>query len=237
MKSSPSIPSAAARSTVLFPPVAALGATAASPSAAMAAASAEPLTSAPVVDESAAVASESAVATRWPDTSDTLQAQPAPAPRSTSIVLAAASSDVAPSETAAPAAPSQTVAEAMPVAPVGGFSDDAARTRLLAFLAAVAVAGFSISVLLARARARRRQLRIEPVATRRMSRWPAEPELDHMHLPPVGSLYQEMSRRREQPAQRASQVSVVPRDDVRYDDQYEVEDLLARYSGQGRRKS
>ncbi|MGJ4929830.1 hypothetical protein ACQR1I_27875 [Bradyrhizobium sp. HKCCYLS2038] len=237
VKPSPSIPSAAARSTVLFPPIAALGATAASPSAAMAAASAEPLTSAPVVDEADAVASESAVATRWPDTSDTLQAKPAPAPRSTSITLAAASSDVAPSsETAAPVAASQTVAEAMPVAPVGGFSDDAARTRLLAFLAAVAVAGFSISVLLARARARR-QLRIEPVATRRMSRWPAEPELDHMHLPPVGSLYQEMSRRREQPAQRASQVSVVPRDDERYDDQYEVEDLLARYSGQGRRKS
>jgi hypothetical protein len=30
---------------------------------------------------------------------------------------------------------------------------------------------------------------------------------------------------------------MVPRDDVRYDDQYEVEDLLARYSGQARRKS
>jgi hypothetical protein len=29
----------------------------------------------------------------------------------------------------------------------------------------------------------------------------------------------------------------VPRDDARYDEEYEVENLLARYSGQGRQRS
>ncbi|MFN5454719.1 hypothetical protein [Bradyrhizobium sp.] len=87
---------------------------------------------------------------------------PAPAPRSNSYTLAAASSDAGPAETVAPTASSQTVAEAAPTASTG--------------------AG-------------------------------------------------------EQPVKRVSQVSMVPRDDVRYDDQYEVEDLLARYSGQARRKS
>ncbi|MGJ5179953.1 hypothetical protein ACQR16_30590 [Bradyrhizobium oligotrophicum] len=113
------------------------------------------------------------------------------------------------------------------------MNDEAARTRLFAFLGAVAVAGFSTSVLLARARAKR-QLRIEPVAARRVTRWPAEPELDRMHLPPVGGIRPGAAR--PQP-QRAARISVVPRDDARYDEQYEVEDLLARYSGPGRRTS
>ena len=108
---------------------------------------------------------------------------------------------------------------------------------MFAFLGAVAVAGFSISVLFARARGKR-QLRIEPVATRRVTRWPAEPgNFDRMHLPPVESYYPGLARRKPTSSQASAQVSVVPRDDVRYDEQYEVEDLLARYSGQSRRNS
>jgi hypothetical protein len=236
-KPTPSIASAAARSSALFPPVAAVPPTtapAAAPSTTSAAAAPAPASPAPAADTADVAASDSAVATRWPDSSETLQAQPAPATRPSSYALAAAATDAAPADTAAPAASSQTVAEAVPTTSVAATNDDAARTRLFAFLGAVAVAGFSTSVLLARARAKR-QLRIEPVAPRRVTRWPAEPELDRMHLPPVDSFHPGMATRRE--PQRVAQVSVVPRDDVRYDDQYEVEDLLARYSGQGRRTS
>ncbi|GLH80572.1 hypothetical protein SSBR45G_54810 [Bradyrhizobium sp. SSBR45G] len=233
LKAAPSLPSAAARPTMMFPPVAAFpSAPVAAPSVTAAPA---PASTAPAADTAEAAASDSAVATRWPDSSGTLQAQPAPAPRPSSLTLAAASSDAAPAEAAAPAATSEMVADTASVTSVGGTSDDAARTRLFAFLGAVAVAGFSTSVLLARARAKR-QLRIEPVtAARRVARWPAEPELDSMHLPSVDSFRPAAAMRRE--PQRATQVSVVPRDDVRYDEEYEVEDLLARYSGQGRRRS
>ncbi|WP_244423219.1 hypothetical protein [Bradyrhizobium sp. ORS 375] len=237
MKTAPAVPSAGARASGVFPPVAAfpaVAAPAAAPSSAMAPAGPEPLSSAPVVDTAEAVASDSAVATRWPDSSGTLQTQPAPPPRPSTMTLAAASSDAAPAETAASVMASPAVADVAPLTSVGGVPDDAARTRLFAFLGAVAVAGFSTSVLLARARAKR-QLRIEPAAARYVSRWPTEPELDRMHLPPVDDFHPTSAMRRE--PQRAAQLSVVPRDDVRYDDQYEVEDLLARYSGQGRRRS
>lgn len=237
MKVASSTPTAAARPSMVFPPIAAFPA-AAAPSAPAAPASPAPMSAAPAAPAAEAVeatASDSAVATRWPDSSGTLQAQPAPAPRSSSYTLAAASSEAAPTETTAPVATSPTVAEAAPTMSVGGTADDPARTRLFAFLGAVAVAGFSTSVLLARARAKR-QLRIEPAAARRVTRWPAEPELDRMHLPAVNGFYQAPARG-EQPAQRKSQVSVVPRDDARYDEEYEVENLLARYSGQGRQRS
>ncbi|WP_257166006.1 hypothetical protein [Bradyrhizobium sp. SRS-191] len=230
------VPSAATRSSTLFPPVAAFPAApapAAAPSVATAPAAPAPVSSAPTAEASDAAPSDSAVATRWPDSSGTLQAQPAPAPRSSSYTVAAATSDAAPADIAASTTMSQTVADAAPATSVTGLNDEAARTRLFAFLGAVAVAGFSTSVLLARARAKR-QLRLEPVAARRVSRWPAEPELDRMHLPAVDSFHPGLQRREPQ---RMAQVSVVPRDDVRYDEQYEVEDLLARYSGQGRQRS
>ncbi|MBR1137956.1 MAG: hypothetical protein E6614_03150 [Bradyrhizobium sp.] len=233
VKVTSSTPSAAARSSAMFPPVAA--ASVVTPPAAMAPAAAAPTNAAPAAAVADSAAGDSALTSRWPDSSGTLQAQPAPAPRSNSYTLAAASSDAGPAETVAPTASSQTVAEAAPTASTGAGLDDPARTRLFAFLGAVAVAGFSTSVLLARARAKR-QLRLEPVAARRVARWPAEPELDRMHLPPVDRFHPALARG-EQPVKRVSQVSMVPRDDVRYDDQYEVEDLLARYSGQARRKS
>jgi len=225
-------PTAAARPSMVFPPVATFQ-SAAAPSAPAAPASPAPMSAAPAADAVEATASDSAVATRWPDSSGTLQAQSEPAPRPSSYALAAASSDAASTETVATL---PTVAESAQTMPVVGAADDPARTRLFAFLGAVAVAGFSTSVLLARARAKR-QLRIEPAAVRRVTRWPAEPELDRMHLPAVDGFHHAPAARREQPAQRRSQVSVVPRDDARYDEEYEVENLLARYSGQGRQRS
>ncbi|CCE00248.1 hypothetical protein [Bradyrhizobium sp. STM 3809] len=233
VKTAATVPSAGARASVVFPPVPASPAApapAAAPSNATAPAGPEPLSSAPVVDTENAAASDSAVAARWPDSSGTLQTQPAPPPRPSAMTLAAASSDAAP---VVPAAASPAVAEVAPLTSVGGVPEDAARTRLFAFLGAVAVAGFSTSVLLARARSKRK-LRIEPVAARYVSRWPTEPELDRMHLPSVDDFHPAAMRREPQ---RAAQLSVVPGDDVRYDEQYEVEDLLARYSGHGRRRS
>jgi len=112
---------------------------------------------------------------------------------------------------------------------------DSSRTRLAAFLGAVALAGFSTSVLLARARARRR-IRLEPVGGRRRHIWPTDAEIDDMHLPDVGNERPEFAVRNEPAPPRTARLSVVPRDDVRYDEQYEVEDLLARYGGQGRSK-
>ncbi|CCD87069.1 conserved exported protein of unknown function [Bradyrhizobium sp. ORS 285] len=233
IKPTASGPSVATRPSGVFPPVAAFPAAPAPAPAPSTAAAPAPMNSAPVAETSAAAPADSAVATRWPDSSDTLQAQPVPAPRSSSYTVAAATSDAATADTTAPITTSQTVAEAAPTMSVTGINDEAARTRLFAFLGAVAVAGFSTSVLLARARAKR-QLRLEPVAARRVSRWPAEPELDRMHLPAVDSFHPGLPRREPQ---RMAQVSVVPRDDARYDEQYEVEDLLARYSGQGRQRS
>ncbi|WP_315776164.1 MULTISPECIES: hypothetical protein [unclassified Bradyrhizobium] len=212
-------------------------ATSAFPSVAAFPAAPAPVASAPAApDPVGAAVSESAVATRWPDQSGTLPAAAEPAaPRASSYTLAAAS-DTSAAEAAAPATPALAAADASPAVTLGMSGDDASRTRMFAFLGAVAIAGFSISVLFARARGRR-QLRIEPVAARRVTRWPAEPELDRMHLPPVDSYYPALAGRRGKSSQPTAQVSVVPRDDVRYDEQYEVEDLLARYSGQERRNS
>ncbi|CAL75866.1 conserved hypothetical protein; putative signal peptide [Bradyrhizobium sp. ORS 278] len=232
-KTASAVPSSGARTAAVFPPVAAfptVPAAATAPAAAKTPTSPEPLSSAPAVDTSDSATSDSAVATRWPDSSGTLQTQPAPA-RAPTLTLAAAASDAAPADVA-PVVASQPTADVAPLTSVGGLPDNAARTRLFAFLGAVAVAGFSTSVLLARARAKR-QLRIEPAAARYVSRWPTEPELDRMHLPRVDDFHAAAAARRE----RAAQLSVVPRDDARYDEQYEVEDLLARYSGQGRSRS
>jgi hypothetical protein len=107
------------------------------------------------------------------------------------------------------------------------------RTQLVALLGAVALAGFATSVLLARARARRR-IHLEPVTAQRRARWPADAPIDHMQLPDVARSHPALALRRESGPPRLVQPSIVPRDDARYDEQYEVEDLLARYRGQGR---
>ncbi|MGJ5142040.1 hypothetical protein ACQR1V_28935 [Bradyrhizobium oligotrophicum] len=230
-----STPTAAASvpATSAFPSVAAF------PAAPPPVAAPAPVASAPAAgspDPVGAAVNESAVATRWPDQSGTLQAAAEPgAPRASSYTLAAAS-DTSAAEAAAPATPALAAADASPAVTIGMSGDDASKTRMFAFLGAVAIAGFSISVLFARARGRR-QLRIEPAAARRVTRWPAEPELDRMQLPPVDSYYPALAGRRGKSSQSTAQVSVVPRDDARYDEQYEVEDLLARYSGQERRNS
>ena len=190
----------------------------------------------PSPDKIDSAAGDSALATRWPDASGTLQAAPEPAIRSSSYKLAAASVEPSPVESASPMSSAAAAGDTLSTGSLASASDDASRTRLFAFLGAVAVAGFSTSVLLARARARR-QVRIQPVAARRTTAWPAEPELDRMHLPPVTNYYPSLETGREPPSRPMPQVSVVPRDDVRYDEQYEVEDLLTRYSGQGRRRS
>ncbi|WP_434908813.1 hypothetical protein [Bradyrhizobium oligotrophicum] len=230
-----STPTAAASvaATSAFPSVAAFPA-APAPAVAPAPVASAPAAAAP--DPVGAAVNESAVATRWPDQSGTLQAAAEPgAPRASSYTLAAAS-DTSAAEAAAPATPALAAADASPAVTIGMSGDDASKTRMFAFLGAVAIAGFSISVLFARARGRR-QLRIEPAAARRVTRWPAEPELDRMQLPPVDSYYPALAGRRGKSSQSTAQVSVVPRDDARYDEQYEVEDLLARYSGQERRNS
>ncbi|WP_407159225.1 hypothetical protein [Bradyrhizobium sp. STM 3557] len=191
-------------------------------------------------DGGAAAADQSAVASRWPDASDATQ--PIAAPSRNSSTFAVAAADPAPasapaasvdSSTAVAAAePSVTESENASTSSVAS-TIDSSRTRLAAFLGAVALAGFSTSVLLARARARRR-IRLEPVGGRRRQIWPADAEIDDMQLPDVGNERPAFASRNEPAPPRTARLSVVPHDDVRYDEQYEVEDLLARYGGQGR---
>ncbi len=224
MKVASSTPTTSSAPASVFPSVA--------PSAAP-----EPAASAePSPDKTDSAASDSALATRWPDASGTLQTAPEPAVRTSSYKLAAASAEPSPVESTSTMASAAAAGDSVSTGSLASASDDASRARLFAFLGAVAVAGFSTSVLLARARARR-QVRLQPVAAGRATRWPAEPEVDRMHLPPMANYYPRLGAGREPPSRPTPQVSVVPRDDVRYDEQYEVEDLLARYSGQTRRKS
>jgi hypothetical protein len=189
-------------------------------------------------DSGAAAADQSAVASRWPDASDTTQPIAAPSRNPASFAVAAADPAPAPaasvdsSTTVAAAEPSATDSENASTSSVASTMDSS-RTRLAAFLGAVALAGFSTSVLLARARARRR-IRLEPTGGRRRQIWPADAEIDDMQLPAVGNEHPTYAARNEPAPPRTARLSVVPRDDVRYDEQYEVEDLLARYGGQGR---
>lgn len=178
---------------------------------------------------------QSTITTRWPDPAATLQTAAAPLPAAPSYKLAAVS------ETQA--APEASVAAATPPAAGVGdttsslsaplSADDASRTRLMAFLGAVALTGFATSVLFARARSRRR-IQIEPV--RRGPRWPSEPQRDRMQLAAIDD-YPKLPRAQDLERGRPNRLSVVPQDDVSYEEQYQVEDLLARYSGQNRRRS
>jgi hypothetical protein len=194
----------------------------------------------PASDSGAATADQSAVASRWPDAASA--AQPVAAPQRNQATFTVATADPAPAP-AASADSNTVVAAAEPAATDSENASatsvastiDSSRTRLAAFLGAVALAGFSTSVLLARARARRR-IRLEPVGGRRRHIWPTDAEIDDMHLPDVGNERPAFAVRNEPAPPRTARLSVVPRDDVRYDEQYEVEDLLARYGGQGRSK-
>ena len=191
-------------------------------------------------DSAAATADQSAVASRWPDA--TGATQPAASPSSDPAPVTTAAADQAPAP-AASADSSTAVAAAEPSAndtesvstTTAASTIDSSRTRLAAFLGAVALAGFSISVLLARARARRR-IRLEPAGGRRRTIWPADAEIDDMQLPDADDERPALASRSEPAPPRTARLSVVPRDDARYDEQYEVEDLLARYGGQGRSK-
>lgn len=180
----------------------------------------------------------STVTSRWPEASgvassietsgDSASFAMASAEPSTTgqadATLAAATASVPVNEMEAPASPAMT------------RTDDLGRTQLIALLAAVAVAGFSSSVLLARARARR-QIRLEPASAsrRRITHWPAEPELDRMRLSPIDDHYPAFAPPRgDAEPHRTPRLSVVQRDHMPYDDQFEVEELLSRYSGQMR---
>lgn len=183
---------------------------------------------------------QSTITTRWPDPNATLQTPAAPLTAAPSYKLAAASETQAAPEASVAAAtpPAAGVAAAGVGDTTSSFSaplsaDDASRTRLMAFLGAVALTGFATSVLFARARSRRR-IQIEPV--RRGSRWPSEPQLDRMQLAAIDD-YPALPRARDLERGRPNRLSVVPQDDVSYEEQYQVEDLLARYSGQHRRRS
>jgi hypothetical protein len=175
----------------------------------------------------------SPLASRWPESAGVLPA--AETATRTAAVDAAPRIVVA---EAAPNAEAQTItpetAVRMSVSETGtppGSSilraDDPARTQLIMFLCAVAVVGFSSSMLLNRAR--RRRIRLEPVGARRATRWPAEPQIDRMQLPTVDEYYPALIPVGDTGA-RVVRPSIVSLDDERA----EVEDLLARYSGQAR---
>lgn len=205
-----------------------------------------PAAAAPPVAESVAstqsvpdlsVTTPSTVTSRWPEASGVASSIETPG-NSASFALASAepSTTVQADATLAAATASAPVNEVeMPANPSVKPTDDPARTQLIALLAAVAVAGFSSSVLLARARARR-QIRLEPASAsmRRIAHWPAEPELDRMRLPPINDHYPALAPRGESEPRRTPRLSVVERDHTHYDEQFEVEELLSRYSGQPR---
>ena len=188
-------------------------------------------------DNRAATTDQSVLTSRWPDAVNTAPVAAAP-DNSRSFTVAAANPASAPaasvdsSTTAATSDVSAMDTESPSMTTVTS-NIDSSRTRLAAFLGAVALAGFSISVLLARARARRR-IRFEPAGGRRRPLWPADAEIDAMRLPDVEAQRPALLSRGAPAARRAAPLSIVPRDDARYDEQYEVEDLLARYGGQDR---
>jgi hypothetical protein len=187
-------------------------------------------------DNVAPVFDRSAVASRWPDATNAVPPTAAtPSRNSGNFEMAAAESNpppnLAPAPAVTPAALTATDTAVETPAVTPGI--DSSRTRLAALLGAIALAGFSTSVLLARARARRR-VRLEPAMASRRTRWPVDAEIDRMQLPEVDRLHPAIDLDRAPAARRTSQLSIVPADEARYDDQYEVEDLLSRYSGQRR---
>jgi hypothetical protein len=176
---------------------------------------------------------QSPLASRWPETSGVPPAAET-GPRTAAV-------EAAPRIVVAEAAPN---AEAQAITPETAVrmsvsemdtppgssilrADDPARTQLIMFLCAVAVVGFSSSMLLNRAR--RRRIRLEPVGAGRATRWPAEPAIDRMQLPSVDEYYPALIPVGDTGA-RVVRPSSVSLDDERA----EVEDLLARYSGQAR---
>jgi hypothetical protein len=188
-------------------------------------------------DNVAPVFDRSAVASRWPDATNAVPPTAAtPSRNSGNFDMAAAESNpppnLAPAPAVTPAALTATDTASVET-PAVTPGIDSSRTRLAALLGAIALAGFSTSVLLARARARRR-VRLEPAMASRRTRWPVDAEIDRMQLPEVDRLHPAIDLDRAPAARRTSQLSIVPADDARYDDQYEVEDLLSRYSGQRR---
>jgi hypothetical protein len=197
-----------------------------------------------VRDNGAATADQSAVASRWPDATGAVPPAAATTPSRNAGTFAMAAAEPTPPAAGAESVPPATVAAASSVSDTASADTadtsvvatptaDPSRMQLAALLGAVALIGFSTSVLLARARARRR-IRLEPVMAQRRPRWPADPRIDPMQLPEVDRIHPALARRSETAPRRAVRPSIVPRDDARYDEQYEVEDLLARYSGQGR---
>jgi hypothetical protein len=185
----------------------------------------------------------SAVASRWPDPSAAVSSSAEPSNGATPFAVASAESgSTATASTTESANADTPTPTAMAVAstPVNDVdvsaslaaaprADDPDRTQLIALLGAIAIAGFSTSVLFARARARR-QIQLEPVGARRGVQWPAEPELDRMRLAPIKDQYPALMQHGEDEPRRTPRLSVVQRDHARYDEQFEVEDLLSRYA-------
>jgi hypothetical protein len=187
-------------------------------------------------DNAAAPVDQSAISSRWPEATNAVppSAVTPPLRNASQFTMAAAETPSASVDSPAPTAAALPVSDTQAVdTPVAAPAPDSSRTQLAVFLGAVALIGFSTSVLLARARARRR-IRLAPVTAQRRPRWPADPQIDPMQLPDVDRLHPARVRGEEAMSRRAAQPSIIPRDDARYDEQYEVEDLLARYSGQGR---
>jgi len=191
-------------------------------------------------DNSGGTADQSAIAARWPDPMD--QAAPVVAtPRAPTFAVAsaapAANSDAATMSPAAPVAPAATAGLSAagtetPVNSSGFGADVPDRTKLLVFLGVVALVGFSFSVLLGRARSRRR-IRLAPAVARRATRWPAEPQIDRMRLPSVDDYYPTPIPVSDGTG-GARRPSIVPRDEEARDEQFDVEQMLARYAGQAR---
>jgi hypothetical protein len=191
-------------------------------------------TATPAQDNVAVAADQSSVASRWPDATEAAQPITMAPPNPATVSVAAAEPPPAASvdATTAVAADSSATDSGSPSVTGLVSTIDSSRARLFAFLGAVALAGFSTSVLVARARARRR-IRLEPALARRRPHWPADAAIDQMQLPEADR-YPALAAGSEPGPRRASGLSIIPREGARYDEQYEVEDLLARYGGQAR---
>jgi hypothetical protein len=230
-----SAPTAAAPPIVAAPPAVAAFPNVAAPAANSAVAVAETGAAAQQPSDSTdGTADQSAIAARWPDQMD--QAAPVVAtPRAPAFTVASAAptadSDAAPIAPATTAGPSVGQTETSAIS--SGFGADVPdRTKLLVFLGAVALVGFSFSVLLGRARSRRR-VRLEPAVARRATRWPAEPQIDRMRLPSVDNYYPAPIPVSDGSG-GARRSSIVPRDEDGRDEEFDVEQMLARYAGQAR---
>jgi len=189
-------------------------------------------------ESGAGVVDQSAITARWPDQIDAPVRDAAPSRASSVAAASTAPGSSSAIETITPATAAQLPvgeAEGQPASTLMGAADPA-RMKLFIFLGTFVLVGVASSVLLARARGRRR-IRFAPAAVaRRATRWPAEPEIDRMRLPTVDTYHPALVSGYDAGSRGAVRPSIVPRDEEPGDEQFEVEQMLARYAGQSQRR-